>query len=155
MSEDDDSLEFFQDEDEFSSVFAGNFRRSSSRCRLQAAKFSQNLVAPLIRRFAISTRSKLHSKTCFKNFPTQRRNKNSRKKCFLSFDSIFFHFLAHFPLGKESYCPHFVRPFVCPSVTASTPQGVNRFGSEMWLKKKLESILDVARRIWSLILYNP
>jgi hypothetical protein len=33
-------------------------------------------------------------------------------------------FLAHFPLGKESYCPQSVRP----SVTASSLQGVVGLG---------------------------
>jgi hypothetical protein len=39
-------------------------------------------------------------------------------------DSSASYFLAHFPLGKESYCPH----FVCLSVTASSFQGLDRFG---------------------------
>ncbi len=34
----------------------------------------------------------------------------SRKKL-----EFWFFLLAHFPLGKESYCPHFVRPSVCHS----------------------------------------
>ncbi len=70
---------------EFSSVFAGNFRRSSSRCRM--AKFPQNLVAPLIRRFAISTRSKLHSKTCSK-----KKTAHSPQK-FTKISLSFFYFL--------------------------------------------------------------
>ncbi len=54
-------------------------------------------------------------------------------------------FLAHFPLGKESYCPHFVRPSVRPSVTASSLQGVVGLGWFIACSKAYEP------RIWIMV----
>jgi hypothetical protein len=106
-----------------------------SRCRMaRFSKFSQNLVAPLIRR------STQHDQTAFENLlanlPTQLLKKIT-KKLFLIFWLIFFFyfcfadyliflvissclfvlaFLAHFPIGKEAIV-HTLS--VRPSVTAS------------------------------------
>ncbi len=69
-------------------------------------------------------------------------------------------FLAHFPLGKESYCPSVRHSFY--SSGGCRIWMIYGLIESLWSKdlkcdKKniLESILDVARRIWSLILYIP
>ncbi len=58
---------------------------------------------------------------------------------------FFIVFLAHFPLEKESYCPHFVRPSVRPSVTASSLQGVVGLGWFIACSKAYEP------RIWIMV----
>ncbi len=45
-------------------------------------------------------------------------------------------FLAHFPLGKKSYCPHFVRPSVCHSFYSSG-------GGPIWM------IYGLIESLWS------
>ncbi len=44
-------------------------------------------------------------------------------------------FLAHFPLGKESYCPHFARPSARPSQLLVS-RGLSDW-DDLWLVRKL------------------